>query len=181
MFSIFLLLYPFHFQYKKSSPFKGFRNVLLKVMEKVHTKDWSQSNDCVLSIKSSLSCSTVMSSLDQLVVDFKEMIRVREENHRLIEDLLVQRLRDEADLVTLALCTQEQSLLGEWSLNSWSPVLLVWSLPNEIKCYYLCVPSQPIVYKPVKLETSWTMIFPPAVSVLCMYINQQINDHNSNN
>ena len=63
--------------------------------------------------KSSLSCSTVMSSLDQLVVDFKEMIRVREENHRLIEDLLVQRLRDEADLVTLALCTQEQSLLGE--------------------------------------------------------------------
>ena len=39
MFSIFLLLYPFHFQYKKSSPFKGFRNVLLKVMEKVHTKD----------------------------------------------------------------------------------------------------------------------------------------------
>ena len=40
-----------------------------------------------------------MSSLDQLVFDFKEMIRVREENHRLIEDLLVQRLRDEAKLV----------------------------------------------------------------------------------
>ena len=40
-----------------------------------------------------------MESLDQLAFDFKEMIRVREENHRLIEDLLVQRLRDEAKLV----------------------------------------------------------------------------------
>ena len=38
-------------------------------------------------------------NLDQLLIDFKEMIRVREENHRLIEDILVQRLKDEAKMV----------------------------------------------------------------------------------
>ena len=39
------------------------------------------------------------SDFDQLLVDFKEMIRVREENHKLIENILIERLRDESNLI----------------------------------------------------------------------------------
>jgi hypothetical protein len=40
-------------------------------------------------------------ALNQLLMDFKEMIRIREENHRLIEDLLIQRLQEEAKMVRM--------------------------------------------------------------------------------
>ena len=43
--------------------------------------------------------SSKSSDFDQLLVDFKEMIRVREENHKLIENILIERLRDESNLI----------------------------------------------------------------------------------
>ena len=39
------------------------------------------------------------SDFDQLLVDFKQMIRIREENHKLIENILIERLRDESKLI----------------------------------------------------------------------------------
>ena len=43
--------------------------------------------------------SSKSSDFDQLLVNFKEMIRVREENHKLIENILIERLRDESILI----------------------------------------------------------------------------------